>query len=101
MEAGKLVLAKDRNSERAQFSAILTSESVNITAPTQLNADLSLYVSINPTGGEAYVSVEDTATLSAVGKFVSSEYAIIVPAGHYLGATAEINVTPLGYDKDA
>lgn len=98
MEPGKLVLAKGKTSERAQFSALRTSEAVNLTTPTLLNADLSVYVSLQPVAGEAYISIEPTAALSTQGKYINGEYATIVPAGYYLGATAEINVCPLGYE---
>ncbi len=96
MNPGKFVLPKDSTSERAQFAHLLTGESVNITTPTLLNADFDIYVSIIPTGGDAYISVTPTAALSTVGKFINGEYSTIVRAGEYLGATASINVTPYG-----
>ncbi len=101
MEPGKLVLAKDGTSERAQFSALGTDQSENITTPTQLNASYNVYVTVNPTAGDAYISIKSTAALDTVGKFISGEYATIVPAGWYIGATSEINVTPLGYQLTA
>jgi hypothetical protein len=97
MNPGRLVLAKGNTSQRAQFAAMVTSEALDITAPTLLNATKSMYVRLNPTSGDVYYSVEPTAVLSAVGTFLGSVEAIIVPAGHYFGATGAVNVTPIGY----
>ncbi len=96
MNAGKFVLPKDSTSERAQFAHLLTGESASITSPTLLNADYDIYVSIVPTSGDAYISVSATAALDTPGKLIQGEYSTIVRAGEYLGASAEINVTPYG-----
>jgi hypothetical protein len=96
MEPGLFKLAGDNRSHPAQFAHVYTGQSANITTPTQLNATKDLYVRIAPTAGISYVSVEDTAVLSSVGMYLDAPEVIIVRAGEYLGATTEINVTPLG-----
>lgn len=71
MEPGKLVLAKAKNSDSAQFSALRTDQSANITTPTQLNVSKSIYASINPTSGDAYVSINEGSPLTFTGTTVS------------------------------
>ena len=91
-------MAQDRASGAMQFSELATTEYTNLTTAAVYDADKDQYVRIKPTGSAAWVQVASSATtpVSGEGALVDSEITIVIPAGYYIGASAEINIVPWG-----
>lgn len=92
-------IAEDRYKNKMQFAHLNSEDAQTITAAVVFNANYDQHVRIKPTVGDAWVQ---TGTLTALtpavgeGTFIDNELSVIIRKGTYIGASAEINVTPWG-----
>lgn len=88
----KTKLATDDNGNALQVSHPVTSGYQAITTAVLFSDDGVYY--INPTGGEAWIKLEDSSPTAASGEgmYITTPITIKINAGQYLASSDEINV---------